>query len=276
MTKRPAVVVGAVVLAALGAFAALGVLLAPGPPSTDARALAGTALVAARDTPQPGADPDAVADAVSRVLPEGTRAVVVRPGRANEAPTRSGTHRVAVVVGEVDRAAVALLVANGGVVGSATTPDGWWAAVSAPASVAAPVGPALALLVAAALLGAAAGEVSRTRPAAPARQGDVLVRGVVGLLPHVSEEAAWRARDVLAASGVRPVVPDGRAVDARRHRVVSTEVTDDPRRVGTVARTLWPGYAEGERVVVPAEVVAYVGPGEGGEGGGGVGRARRR
>ncbi|GAA3462346.1 hypothetical protein ACFFSW_26600 [Saccharothrix longispora] len=268
MSKGP-VVVGAVVLAALGAFAALGALLAPGAPPTDARALAGTALVAARDVPgaDPGADPgdpDAVAAAVARVLPEGTRAVVVRPGRANEAPTRSGTHRVAVVVGEVDRAAVSLLVANGGVVGSAATPDGWWAAVSAPASVAAPVGPALALLVAAVLLGAAAAELPRDRPAP--RRGDALVRGVVGLLPHMPEDVAWRTRDVLAANGVRPLVPDGRRVGARC-RVVSTEVTDDPALVGTVARTLRPGYAEGERVVVPARVVAYVAREVGPEGG---------
>ncbi|MBY8849452.1 hypothetical protein K7G98_13515 [Saccharothrix sp. MB29] len=264
MSKRP-VVVGAVVLAALGAFAALGALLAPDSPSTDTRALAGAALAAARDVPgadpgtDPGGDPDAVAAAVARVLPEGTRAVVVRPGRANEAPTRSGTHRVAVVVGEVDRAAVSLLVANGGVVGSAATPDGWWAAVSAPASVAAPVGPALALLVAAALLGAAAAELPRGRPAP--RRGDALVRGVVGLLPHMPEDVAWRTRDVLAANGVRPLVPDGRRVGARC-RVVSTEVTDDPDLVGTVARTLRP-VRGGRAGVVPARVVAYVARGVG-------------
>ncbi|WP_158851714.1 hypothetical protein [Saccharothrix deserti] len=266
---RTAIVGGVVVLAALGAYLALGATLAPATPSVDARAIAGAALSTAQAAQADQTDQTdgiVIADEVGRVLPEGTRAVVVRPGRANEVPSREGTHRVAVVVGEVDRAAVSLLVAEGGVVGSSATPDGWWAAVSVPASVSAPVVPALALLVAAVLLGAAAAEVSRTR-SPPVRRNerherherhDVLVRGLTDLLPRLPEDVACQAYDVLAAGGVRVVVPDGHPLDARHH-VVGTEVTDDPELVDTVARTVRPGYADGHRVVVRPEVVAYVG-----------------
>ncbi|WP_367137458.1 hypothetical protein [Saccharothrix sp. HUAS TT1] len=156
----------AVVLTALATFAALVATLTPDEPSVDAHAVADAVLAVAKTAP---AGP-ALADEVGRVLPRGGRAVVVRPGWGGEAPGRHGTHRVAVVVGEVDRAAVALLVADGGVVGSSAAEEGWWVAVSVPGSGSAPVVPALALLVAAVLLGAAAGSVGRGS-AAPGRAG---------------------------------------------------------------------------------------------------------
>lgn len=50
----------------------------------------------------------------------------------------------------------------------------------------------------------------------------------------------------------------GAAATASRHHVVATEPTDDEDAVDTVARTVRPGYADGERIVVCPAVVAYV------------------
>ncbi|MBW4721075.1 nucleotide exchange factor GrpE [Saccharothrix obliqua] len=238
-----------IALGALGAFLGLAVVLTPGEPTVDTRAVAEEAVVAARRAPAP----DVIADGVARVLPPGGRAVVVRPARGNEPSSRGGTDRVAVVVGDVDRAAVSLLVSAGGAVGVGASPDGWWAAVAVPAEARPPVGAALGLLVGAVLLGAAANEAPRR-----GARADVLVRGLTDLVPRLPAELAGRVEDALAAAGVRPVVPDGRPVDPVRHRVVGVEPTDDAELVGTVARTVRPGYAEGGRLLVPPLVVRYV------------------
>ncbi|CAL9390501.1 hypothetical protein SUDANB95_01241 [Actinosynnema sp. ALI-1.44] len=249
----------AIALVALGAlitFPALALVLAPGAPAVDVREVAVGAVESARRS----ADPVGIADEVAAVLPAGARAVVVRPARGNEPPSRTATPRVAVLVGAVDQAAVGLLVAGGGMVGAHATPDGWWASVAVPATVPPPTLPALALLVGAVLLGAAATGVNRGRAAPPpaARQKDVLVRGLTDLMPKLPEGVAWQAENLLAAAGVRVVVPDGRPVDPSRHHVVATEPTDDEDAVDTVARTVRPGYADGERIVVCPSVVAYV------------------
>ncbi|QFZ22219.1 hypothetical protein [Saccharothrix syringae] len=251
--RRNAIACALVVSTALGAFLALRAVLVPPVPVDDARAVAAAVLTAAR-----GADAGGVVGAVDRVLPGEARAVVVRPARPGEPPARPGRppgreadHRVVVVVGDLDRAAVASLAADGGVIGSATTPDGWWAAVSVPAAGPARVGPALALLVAAALLGAAATEV----PHRTTRRREALVRGLAGVVADLPEDVAARVREVLA---VRAVVPDGLPVDDRHHHVVATEATGDPALVDTVARTLRPGCADGHRLVVRPEVVVYV------------------
>ncbi|MFI9814725.1 nucleotide exchange factor GrpE [Saccharothrix variisporea] len=253
------VAIALVVLGALITFTSLALVLSPGAPDVDVRAVAVRALDSARRA----TDSVAVADEVAGVLPPGARAVVVRPAHDNEQPSRTATPRVAVLVGDVDQAAVGLLVASGGMVGAHATPDGWWASVAVPATVPPPTLPALALLVGAVLLGAAATGVNRTKAAPPSsRQKDVLVRGLTDLMPKLPEGVAWQAENLLAAAGVRLVVPDGRPVDPRRHHVVGTEPTDDEDAVDTVARTVRPGYADGERMVVCPSVIAYV-PDEG-------------
>ncbi|MEJ2855879.1 MULTISPECIES: nucleotide exchange factor GrpE [unclassified Saccharothrix] len=249
-----------VVLGALITFTSLALVLSPRAPDVDVRAVAVSALDSARRA----TDSVAVADEVAGVLPPGARAVVVRPAHDNEQPSRTATPRVAVLVGGVDQAAVGLLVASGGMVGAHATPDGWWASVAVPATVPPPTLPALALLVGAVLLGAAATGVNRGRATPPpaSRQKDILVRGLTDLMPKLPEGVAWQAENLLAAAGVRVVVPDGRPVDPRSHHVVGTEPTEDEDAVDTVARTVRPGYADGERIVVCPSVIAYV-PDEG-------------
>ncbi|WP_433262857.1 nucleotide exchange factor GrpE [Actinosynnema sp. CS-041913] len=252
-TRRITVASALVVVGALGTFSALGAVLSPGAPSVDTRAVAAHALETARQV----SDPAAIDEAVARVLPAGGRAVVVRPARANEPSSRTGTAQVAVLVGEVDQAAVALLVSTGGVVGSHATPDGWWTSIAVPATVPPPVGAALGLLVGALLLGAAATEVPRRRPV-PAPSQDVLVRGLSDLMPKLPGGLAKQAENLLAAAGIRLLVPDGSPVDPDAHHVVGTEPTADEDLVDTVARTVRPGYADGDRVVVHPSVVMYV------------------
>ncbi len=248
-TRRSTVAGALVAVGALWMFTALAAVLAPGTPDVDPRAVAARVLAPARE-----AEAGGIAERVDQALPAGGRAVVVRPGRANEPSSRSGNTHVAVLVGEADRAALSLLVSNGGVVGSDATPDGWWASVAVPATVPAPVGPVLALLVGAVLLGAAAAEVPRR----PATGRDVLVRGLVDLVPQLPGSLAWQTENLLVSAGVRPVVPDGRPYDPHRHHAVGTEPTTDEALVDTVARTVRPGYADGARIVVRPSVVVYV------------------
>ncbi|MEV0679638.1 hypothetical protein AB0I60_24240 [Actinosynnema sp. NPDC050436] len=250
-TRRNSIAAALVVTGALGTFCALTALLAPGTPTADAEAVADRVLGTARRSD----DPAAIAQRVADALPAGSRAVVVRPARANEPSSRTGTPEVAVLVGEADLAAASLLVSNGGVVGAHATPDGWWAAVAVPATVRPPVGAALGLVVGAALLGAAAAELPRPRPGA--RDRDVLARGLSALAADVPG-LAREADHLLVAAGLRRLVPDGRSVDRLRHHVVGTERTRDGDLVDTVARTVRPGYADGTRTVVRPRVVAYV------------------
>ncbi|GAA3876225.1 hypothetical protein GCM10022243_46410 [Saccharothrix violaceirubra] len=226
-----------VVASALVTFFALVAVLTPTP--VDARVVAARTLEAAKGSPTTGA----IADDVAPRLPEGARAVVVKPGGTGE---RAGTGEVAVLVGDVDRSAASLLL-SGGVVATQQSDDGWWVAVSVPDPRSPPLGAVLALLTGAVVLGAAATELHR-----PKRRDDLLVRGLANLLPDLPAHAAWRARGLLIAGGVRPVHPD-----EHRH-VVGTVPTDDEALVGTVARTVRPGYADGDRVLVRPAVFVYV------------------
>lgn len=253
-TRRNRIAAALVVTAALGTFCALAALLAPGTPTEDPEALAVAVLDTARRVTDPAAA--AIAEQVGGALPAGARAVVVRPARANEPSSRGGTPHVAVVVGQTDQAAVSLLVSNGGVVGSHATADGWWTSVAVPASVRPPAGAALGLLVAAALLGAAAAELPRPRPVVVER--DALVRGLADLAADLPDGPARAAEGLLVASGLRPLIPDGRLVDHLRHHVVGTEPTAEDDLVDTVAHTVRPGYADGGRIVVHPCVVVFV------------------
>ncbi|GGP63225.1 nucleotide exchange factor GrpE [Saccharothrix coeruleofusca] len=253
MTHRRDAVPRALVCAgALAAFAGLWVVLSPPPQSALAQGAAARALAAAREAPSL----DAVADRVAGQLPEDARAVVVLPVAPHRPPGRAGSARVCVLVGQLDPSSVRVLSSVGGVIGSTEAPDGWQAAVSVPVPVEPPLGAALSLLLGAAVLGAAATELPRRRTAA-ARREEHLVRGLCELLPGLPDRAAWRLRTVLVAAGVRVLVPDGDPVDPTAHRVVGTEPTGDAALAGTVARTVRPGFADGDRVLVPPAVVVF-------------------
>lgn len=88
-------------------------------------------------------------------------------------------------------------------------------------------------------------------------QRAALVRGLVDLLPQLPDGLVWQAENALKQVGVRPVVPDGEVVDPLRHHVVGTEPPADATQVNTVARTIRPGYADGERLVIHPKVVVY-------------------
>jgi len=88
-------------------------------------------------------------------------------------------------------------------------------------------------------------------------QRAALVRGLVDLLPQLPDGLVWQAENTLAQVGVRPVVPDGEVVDPLRHHVVGTEPPADATQANTVARTIRPGYADGERLVIHPKVVVY-------------------
>lgn len=88
-------------------------------------------------------------------------------------------------------------------------------------------------------------------------QRAALVRGLVDLLPQLPDGLVWQAENTLKQVGVRQVVPDGEVVDPLRHHVVGTEPPADATQVNTVARTIRPGYADGERLVIHPKVVVY-------------------
>jgi len=258
-------------LSALAAFAVGGglivfilvTLLAPGPP--DARGVATLVLEAAT---HPG--PPAPADAITRQLPAGARALVflsaddTAPGTAGPEPV--STPQVQVLRQPPDLAALERLTAAPGTVATQSA-NGAWVAVSLTGGGSTAPG-AAAAAVAAALATAAAGWAVRRfagpavvvaappdRRAAGERQA--LVQHVAQLLPQMPDSLAWQATNALAAVNVRPVVPDGVRFDPASHHAIGTEATTDPARVDTIARTVRPGYVDGTHVVVYPKVVVY-------------------
>ena len=90
-----------------------------------------------------------------------------------------------------------------------------------------------------------------------AQQKTVLARSVAELLPSMPEALVWQAEKALAEVGVRAIVPDGEPFDAAAHHIVGTEPV--PRAAGKniVARTVRPGYADDEKILVYPKVVVY-------------------
>ncbi|OBG29598.1 nucleotide exchange factor GrpE [Mycobacterium sp. 852002-51057_SCH5723018] len=82
--------------------------------------------------------------------------------------------------------------------------------------------------------------------------GCVKVRGLLDdpLLADVLDEA-------LRDAGVSVFDPTGQFKDSARHRVDHTLPAPEPADDGLVARTLTPGYLDGDRLLAPAEVVVY-------------------
>ena len=91
-------------------------------------------------------------------------------------------------------------------------------------------------------------------------QRAALVRGVADMISLLPEELAWQATNVLKDAGVRILVPDGQRFDPGVHHAVGTQPSVDGQLPETIARTVRAGYADGERVLVPARVVVVVDP----------------
>jgi molecular chaperone GrpE (heat shock protein) len=56
---------------------------------------------------------------------------------------------------------------------------------------------------------------------------------------------------------VREVVPDGERFDPRLHHAVGTQASAEAVQVDTVARTVRPGFLDGESVLTYPKVVVY-------------------
>lgn len=87
---------------------------------------------------------------------------------------------------------------------------------------------------------------------------ETAVRELAELVGRLPPEFAWQAANVLRSAGVHQILADGSRFDPAVHFVVETESTPDPALHDVVARTIKPGWADRERVVVPARVVVYV------------------
>lgn len=90
-----------------------------------------------------------------------------------------------------------------------------------------------------------------------AQQKTALARSVAELVPSLPDALVWRAEQALADVGVRSVVPDGQLFDAQAHHVVGTEPVPRGGRENTIARTIRPGYADGETILVYPKVIVY-------------------
>ncbi|WP_170309076.1 nucleotide exchange factor GrpE [Pseudonocardia hierapolitana] len=89
-------------------------------------------------------------------------------------------------------------------------------------------------------------------------QRDKAVRELAELVGRLPPEYAWQAANVLRSAGVQQILADGKAFDPEIHSAVGTEPTSEAALHDVVARTVKPGWADRERVVVPARVVVYV------------------
>jgi GrpE len=101
----------------------------------------------------------------------------------------------------------------------------------------------------------AGAELSRLRRGA--QQKTALARSMAELMPSLPEALVWRAQKALADVGVRPIVPDGQLFDEAVHHVVGTEPVPRGGRENTIARTIRPGYADDEKILVYPKVIVY-------------------
>jgi hypothetical protein len=90
-----------------------------------------------------------------------------------------------------------------------------------------------------------------------AQQKTALARSVAELLPSMPEALYWQVEKALADIGVRTIVPDGEPFDPAAHYAVGTEPLTGGVRENTVARTVRPGYSDGENILVYPKVVIY-------------------
>lgn len=248
MTERVLDRLMVVVAAAVVGVLVFGIVLALAASGSSPHAVATDVLAAARNG----------IDGVAERLPNGGAALVHLPAGTFEVPEDPQRTPTAAVLPWLDSHAGASAVARGD--------DGSWAAVSLPENGSAvPAGLVAALVavigvLAVPLLGnrhpQAVVHITQPDPRI-LEQRAALVGGLVDLLPQLPEAVAWQAENTLTQAGVRQVVPDGEFVDPKRHHVVGTELPPDVARVNTVARTIRPGYVDGDRFVTHPKVVVY-------------------
>jgi GrpE len=98
-------------------------------------------------------------------------------------------------------------------------------------------------------------ELGRLRREAERKRA--LARRLAELLPGMPDALAWQAQNALTEVGVRAMVPDGEPFDAAVHHAVGTEPVPRGSRANTIARTVRPGYADDETILVYPKVVVY-------------------
>ena len=98
-------------------------------------------------------------------------------------------------------------------------------------------------------------ELQRLRRSA--QQRTALARSLAELLPSMPDALVWQAEKALADVGVRPVVADGELFDPAAHDAIGVEPVPRGKKQNTVARTVRPGYADDERILVYPKVVVY-------------------
>jgi hypothetical protein len=247
MTERVLDRLMVVVAAAVVGVLVFGIVLALAASGPSPHAVATDVLAAARNG----------VDGVAERLPDGGAALVHLP---------AGTFEISEKTQQTPAAVLPWLDSHAGASAVARGDDGSWAAVSLPENGSAvPAGLVAALVavigvLAVPLLGnrhpQAVVHITQPDPRI-LEQRAALVGGLVDLLPQLPEAVAWQAENTLTQAGVRQVVPDGEFVDPKRHHVVGTELPPDVARVNTVARTIRPGYVDGNRFVTHPKVVVY-------------------
>ena len=90
-----------------------------------------------------------------------------------------------------------------------------------------------------------------------AQQKTALARNVAELLSSMPEALYWQVEKALAEAGVRAIVPDGQPFDPAVHYAVGTEPVAGDARENTIARTVRPGYADDDSILVYPKVVVY-------------------
>jgi hypothetical protein len=90
-----------------------------------------------------------------------------------------------------------------------------------------------------------------------AEQRSTLIHDLAELLPQLPDAVSWQAVHILEAAGVTVVRPDGRRFDPTLHHAVGAERAPDGAAVGVVARTVRPGYTDGDRILVHPRVVVF-------------------
>jgi hypothetical protein len=88
----------------------------------------------------------------------------------------------------------------------------------------------------------------------------ILIRGLIAIidLAGANEAVRSQAEQTLLRVGVTAITPaEGTAFDPETCNAVSTAAADDPGHAWTVAGTIRPGWALGDRVIRPAEVTLW-------------------
>lgn len=109
----------------------------------------------------------------------------------------------------------------------------------------------------------------RSAAAQPSRRADApppdaspraLIAGLIGAFDLAEGAPALRSHIVqtLRSAGVAPQpVADGARFDPSAHLAVGTDRAAAPPQAGLIARTVRPGWMQGEAVLRPAEVVVW-------------------